>query len=33
VPTPLEDAVRNMEVIDALIASGRTGGWARPGTI
>ena len=32
VPIPLEDAVRNMEVIDAIVASGRNGGWVRPGT-
>ena len=31
VPIPLEDAVANMEVIDAIIASGRTAGWVRPG--
>src|SRR5215813_6921281 len=30
VPIPLEDAVRNMEVIEALVASGRSGDWARP---
>lgn len=27
VPTPLTDAVANMRVIDAVFASGRTGGW------
>jgi predicted dehydrogenase len=27
VPVPLEDAIRNMEVIDALFESGRTGRW------
>ncbi|MBS1811726.1 MAG: Gfo/Idh/MocA family oxidoreductase [Acidobacteria bacterium] len=27
VPTPLEDAVANMKVIEAVIESGRTGGW------
>jgi len=27
VPTPLEDAVANMRVIDAVVASGRTGRW------
>ena len=32
VPIPLEDAIANMEVIDAIIASGRTGGWVRPET-
>ena len=31
VPIPLEDAVANMEVIDAIVASGRNG-WIRPGT-
>ena len=31
VPTPIEDAVRNMEVIEAVVASGRGGGWVRPG--
>jgi predicted dehydrogenase len=30
VPIPLEDAVGNMEVIDAIVASGRNG-WTRPG--
>jgi len=29
VPIPLEDAVRNMEVIEALVASGRSGGWVQ----
>jgi predicted dehydrogenase len=33
VPTPIEDAVRNMEVIEAMIASGRKGGWVRPGAM
>jgi predicted dehydrogenase len=33
VPTPIEDAVRNMEVIDAIVASGRNGGWMRPGAM
>jgi predicted dehydrogenase len=28
VPTPLEDAVANMRVIDAVAASARTGTWA-----
>jgi predicted dehydrogenase len=32
VPVPLEDAVRNMEVIDAIVASGCSGSWVRPGT-
>jgi predicted dehydrogenase len=27
VPTPTEDAVANMEVIDAIVASGKAGGW------
>ena len=31
VPTPIEDAVRNMEVIEAVVASGRDGGWVLPG--
>ena len=31
VPIPLEDAVRNMEVIEAVVASGCSGGWVRPG--
>ena len=26
------DAVGNLEVIDAIVASGCTGGWGRPGT-
>ena len=29
VPTPIDDAVANMRVIDALVASERTGGWVR----
>jgi predicted dehydrogenase len=33
VPVPLEDAVRNMEVIDAIIASSCSGSWVRPGTV
>ena len=28
VPTPIDDAVRNMEVIEAIVASGRTNAWA-----
>jgi predicted dehydrogenase len=32
VPTPIEDAVRNMEVIEAVVAAGRQGGWFRPGS-
>ena len=27
VPTPLEDAVANMEVIEAIVRSGERGGW------
>ncbi len=27
VPTPLEDAVANMRVLDAIVASARSGGW------
>jgi len=27
VPTPLEDALKNMQVIDAMVASRDTGGW------
>jgi predicted dehydrogenase len=30
-PTPIEDAVANMEVIDAIVKSGQTGTWATPG--
>jgi predicted dehydrogenase len=30
VPVPLEDAVRNMAVIDALFRSAQTGGWEAP---
>ncbi|MBI3734065.1 MAG: Gfo/Idh/MocA family oxidoreductase [Chloroflexi bacterium] len=29
-PTPLEDAVANMVVMEAIFASGRSGEWARP---
>ncbi len=29
-PTPLEEAVRNMAVIDALFRSGRSGAWEAP---
>jgi predicted dehydrogenase len=29
VPTPLEDAVANMRVIDAIVRSAQTGGWVR----
>jgi len=31
VPIPLEDAVRNMEVLDAIVVSSRNGSWVRPG--
>jgi predicted dehydrogenase len=31
VPTPIDDAVRNMEVIEAVVASGRSNQWMRPG--
>jgi hypothetical protein len=27
VPTPIEDAVANMQVIDAVIRSSKSGGW------
>ncbi len=30
-PVPLEDAVANMEVIDALVRSEKSGGWEAPG--
>ena len=30
VPTPIEDAIRNMDVIEAIFASGQTGGWRAP---
>ncbi len=30
VPTPIEDAVRNMEAIEAVFASGRSGAWTVP---
>jgi predicted dehydrogenase len=29
VPTPLEDAVANMRVIDAVVESGKSGGWVK----
>jgi predicted dehydrogenase len=29
-PTPLEDSVRNMEVIDALFRSAASGHWESP---
>jgi predicted dehydrogenase len=31
VPAPLEDAVNNMKVIEAIVASGKTGEWKRIG--
>lgn len=31
VPTPIEDAVANMHVIEAVLGSAKTGGWTRPG--
>ncbi|HET7104019.1 MAG TPA: Gfo/Idh/MocA family oxidoreductase, partial [Terracidiphilus sp.] len=30
VPVPLEDAIRNMAVIDALFRSGESGTWETP---
>ncbi|HEV3416693.1 MAG TPA: Gfo/Idh/MocA family oxidoreductase [Pirellulales bacterium] len=30
VPTSIEDAVRNMEVIEAIVASGKTNSWTTP---
>ena len=30
VPTPIEDAVDNMKVIEAIFHSGESGGWERP---
>jgi predicted dehydrogenase len=30
VPTPIEDAIRNMDAIEAIRASGRSGGWVVP---
>jgi predicted dehydrogenase len=32
VPTPIEDAVRNMEAIEAIVQSARTGQWVQPGS-
>lgn len=29
VPTPIDDAVANMRVIEAIVASGRSGGWVQ----
>jgi predicted dehydrogenase len=31
VPTPLEDAVRNMRLIEAIVESGRGNNWVEPG--
>ena len=33
VPTPITDAVRNMEVIEAIRESGATGQWVVPGVV
>jgi hypothetical protein len=30
VPTPLEDSLCNMAVIEAIFRSGRTGEWEKP---
>jgi predicted dehydrogenase len=30
VPTPIEDAVANMRVIDAIVSSGERGTWVEP---
>lgn len=30
VPTPIEDSVANMKVIEAIVMSGRTGAWVKP---
>jgi predicted dehydrogenase len=30
VPTPIEDAIRNMDTIEAILASGKAGGWVVP---
>jgi predicted dehydrogenase len=30
VPTPIDDAIRNMDAIEAIFASGRSGGWVTP---
>jgi len=32
VPTPLADSIRTMEVIEAIVASGCSGTWVRPGS-
>lgn len=31
VPTPIGDGIKNMNVIEAVVASGKSGGWVRPG--
>ena len=30
VPTPIEDAIRNMDTIEAILASGQSAGWVAP---
>ena len=30
VPVPLEDAIKNMAVIDAILRSAKTGRWEQP---
>ena len=30
VPTPIEDAIRNMDAIEAILASGKSGSWIVP---
>jgi predicted dehydrogenase len=30
VPTPIEDAIRNMDTIEAILAAGKSGGWVVP---
>ena len=30
VPTPITDGIRNMQVIEAVVASGKSGGWETP---
>jgi predicted dehydrogenase len=32
-PLPLEDSVRNMECLDAIIRSARSGRWEQPGAV
>ena len=31
VPTPIGDGIKNMDVIEAVVASGKAGGWVQPG--